>query len=97
MVSSLIGPQYHEDQFWTFSQSAEPNKTNDFDVRRRPTFTEEFEVKRRPGRSVTDQTLTQYAHFHGTEDAACRYEGQNPGPDFLAGAEVLPAQVTTLY
>ena len=58
MVSSLIGPQYHEDQFWTFSQSAEPNKTNDFDVRRRPTFTEQFEVKRRQGSSVTDQTLT---------------------------------------
>ena len=36
----------------------------------------------------------QYAHFHGTEDTACPYWGQNPGPDFLAGAEVLPAQRT---
>ena len=56
MVSSLLGPQYHEDQFWTFSHSAPPNHTNDYDVERRPTFNENFE----------------YAHFHGTEDTACR-------------------------
>ena len=36
----------------------------------------------------------QYYHFHGTEDKACKYWGENPGPDFLAGAEVLPAQRT---
>ena len=44
MVSSLIGPQYHEDQFWTFSQSAPEHETNDFDVKKVPTFSEDFEV-----------------------------------------------------
>jgi len=78
MVSSLIGPQWHDDQFWTFSESAAEHQTNDFDVKMSPTFTEDFE----------------YAHFHGTEDGTIRYLGQNPGPGFLAGAEVYAAQLT---
>ena len=41
MVSSLIGPQYHDDQFWKFSQSGEPN---DFSVAMVPTFAGDFEV-----------------------------------------------------
>ena len=45
MVSSLLGPQFHQDQFWTFSQASPPNQTNDFDVRMEPTFAEDFEVK----------------------------------------------------
>ena len=45
MVSSLLGPQFHQDQFWTFSQPSPPNQTNDFDVRREPTFGEDFEVR----------------------------------------------------
>merc|ERR1719471_1840044 len=44
MVSSLIGPQYHEDQFWTFSQAAPDHQTNNFDVPVVPTFSEDFEV-----------------------------------------------------
>ena len=36
----------------------------------------------------------QYAHFHGTEDQTIPYEGANPGPPFLNGAEVLSAQLT---
>jgi len=35
-----------------------------------------------------------YAHFHGTNDGAIKYEGQNPGPMFLGQAEVLSAQRT---
>ena len=45
MVSSLIGPQYHDDQFWTFSESAAEHQTNEFDVKMVPTFTEDFEVE----------------------------------------------------
>ena len=44
MVSSLIGPQYHEDQFWTFSQSAAEGQANDFDVPVVPAFNDDFEV-----------------------------------------------------
>ena len=55
MVSSLLGPQYHQDQFWTFSHSSPPNQTNDYDVRRRPTFAEHFEVKYVRGEEETDQ------------------------------------------
>merc|ERR1712183_387641 len=33
-------------------------------------------------------------HFHGTEDGAIKYDGQNPGPGFLKGAEVIAAQLT---
>jgi len=78
MVSSLIGPQYHDDQFWTFTESAPDHQTNNFDVPVVPTFSEDFE----------------YAHFHGTDDGTIRYDGQNPGPGFLAGAEVYAAQLT---
>ena len=35
----------------------------------------------------------QYAHFHGTEDGAIKYDGQNPGPAFLNKAEVIAAQL----
>ena len=41
MVSSLIGPQYHDDQFWKFAESGEPN---DFSVAMVPTFADDFEV-----------------------------------------------------
>merc|ERR1711971_1227917 len=75
MVSSLIGPQYHDDQLWKFAESGDPN---DFSVAMVPTFADDFE----------------YAHFHGTEDGAIKYEGQNPGPGFLKGAEVIAAQIT---
>ena len=44
MVSSLIGPQYHDDEFWTFSESAAEHQTNNFDVKMVPTFSEDFEV-----------------------------------------------------
>ena len=44
MVSSLLGPQYHEDQFWTFTESAPDHQTNNFDVPVVPTFSEDFEV-----------------------------------------------------
>jgi len=40
MVSSLIGPQYHDDQFWKFAESGEPN---DFSVAMVPTFADDFE------------------------------------------------------
>merc|ERR1711953_1415514 len=78
MVSSLIGPQYHEDQFWKFAESADDGEPNDFSVAMVPTFADDFE----------------YAHFHGTEDGSIKYEGQNPGPSFLNGAEVIAAQLT---
>ena len=47
MVSSLIGPQYHDDQFWTFTESAPDHQTNNFDVPVVPTFSEDFEVSSR--------------------------------------------------
>ena len=45
MVSSLLGPQYHDDQFWTFSEAAPEHQTNDFDVPMTPTFADDFEVE----------------------------------------------------
>jgi len=78
MVSSLIGPQYHDTQFWKFAQSAQAGDPNDFNVAMVPTFAADFE----------------YAHFHGTEDGAIKYDGQNPGPAFLNNAEVIAAQLT---
>jgi len=78
MVSSLIGPQYHDDQFWKFAESAPAGDPNDFSVAMVPTFADDFE----------------YAHFHGTEDGSIKYEGQNPGPSFLNSAEVIAAQLT---
>ena len=91
MVSSLIGPQYHEDQFWTFTESAPDHQTNNFDVPVVPTFSEDFEVSSR--QQFLPNLPDQYAHFHGTDDGTIRYDGQNPGPGFLAGAEVYAAQL----
>merc|ERR1712066_78140 len=78
MVSSLIGPQYHEKKFWKFAESAALGEPNDFSVAMVPTFAGDFE----------------YAHFHGTEDKTIQYDGQNPGPALLNKAEVISAQLT---
>jgi len=78
MVSSLIGPQYNNDQFWKFSTSAAAGSANNFDTPMNPTFSSDFE----------------YAHFHGTNDGLIQYEGQNPGPALLNNAEVIAAQLT---
>jgi len=78
MVSSLIGVQYNNDQFWKFSAAAAAGEANNFDTPSVPTFSSTFE----------------YAHFHGTEDGTIKYEGQNPGPAFLNNAEVISAQKT---
>jgi len=78
MVSSLIGPQYNNDQFWKFSQSAAAGSANNFDTAVTPAFDDKFE----------------YAHFHGTLDGTIKYEGQNPGPAFLNNAVVISAQET---
>jgi len=78
MVSSLISPQYHDNQFWASPVSAAPGEANVYDTAVVPVFDDDFE----------------YAHFHGTEDGALQYEGQAPGPGFLGGADVLPAQET---
>ena len=76
MVSSLISPQYHDNQFWASPVSAAPGEANVYATAVVPMFDDDFE----------------YAHFHGTEDGALQYEGQAPGPGFLGGADVLPAQ-----
>ena len=44
MVSSLIGPQYHDDQLWKFAESAEDGDPNNFNVTMVPTFADDFEV-----------------------------------------------------
>ena len=44
MVSSLIGPQYHDDQLWKFAESADAGDANDFSVAMVPTFAADFEV-----------------------------------------------------
>ena len=44
MVSSLIGPQYHDDQFWKFSEAADAGDLNNFNVAMVPTFADDFEV-----------------------------------------------------
>ena len=44
MVSSLIGPQYHDDQFWKFSVSASQGSPNNFDTPVVPAFATDFEV-----------------------------------------------------
>ena len=41
MVSSLIGPQYHDEKFWKFAEAGDPN---DFNVAMAPTFADDFEV-----------------------------------------------------
>lgn len=78
MVSSLIGVQYNNDQFWKFSAAAAAGEANNFDTPSVPAFSSTFE----------------YAHFHGTEDGTIKYEGQNPGPAFLNNVEVISAQKT---
>ena len=44
MVSSLIGPQYHDGQFWKFSVSASQGSPNNFDIPVVPAFAADFEV-----------------------------------------------------
>ena len=44
MVSSLISPQYHDGQFWKFSQSSEAGGLNDFDTAVVPQFSSDFQV-----------------------------------------------------
>ena len=44
MVSSLIGPQYHDGQFWKFSVSASQGSPNNFDTPVVPAFAVDFEV-----------------------------------------------------
>jgi hypothetical protein len=76
MVSSLISPQYHDSNFWKSDVSAAAGEANIYDTSVVPVFDDDFE----------------YAHFHGTEDGALKYEGQSPGPGFLGGADVIAAQ-----
>ena len=45
MVSSLIGPQYHDNQFWKFSEAADEGDANNFDVSVVPSFSSNFEVQ----------------------------------------------------
>jgi len=78
MVSSLISPQYHDNAFWKPTVSAAAGEANTHDISVVPEFAAQFE----------------YAHFHGTEDGALKYDGQSPGPSFLGGADVLSAQLT---
>merc|ERR1711892_43121 len=78
MVSSLISPQYHDSAFWKFTTSAAAGEANNYDAAVVPAFDDNFE----------------YAHFHGTEDGAIKYDGQSPGPGFLGGADVIAAQKT---
>ena len=92
MVSSLIGPQYHDGQFWKFSVSASQGSPNNFDIPVVPAFAADFEVIHRIEYNF-NHTEFQYAHFHGTNDGAIKYDGQNPGPGFLSGAEVIGAQL----
>merc|ERR1712154_508691 len=70
MVSSLIGPQYHEDQFWTFSEAAPDHQTNDFDVPVVPTFNE------------ISSTPTSTGRTTGRSDTTARTPGRasSPGP-----------------
>ena len=76
MVSSLISPQYHDSSFWKSTVSAAAGDAIIYDAGVVPVFDDDFE----------------YAHFHGTEDGALKYEGQSPGPGFLGGADVIAAQ-----
>ena len=85
MESSLIGPQYHDDQFWKFVESAPAGEPNNFSVAMVPTF--------RMLNILLILSYLQYVHFHGTKDMVINYEGQDPGPEFLGGAEVISAQL----
>ena len=106
MVSSMIGPQYHDGQFWKFSAIAADGSPNNFDTPVVPEFSADFEVYLLSFYlSIVNiiwiklyvQSLIifdmQFAHFHGTEDGTIQYEGQNPGPAFLNNAEVISAQL----
>ena len=99
MVSSLIGPQYNNDQFWKFSASAAAGSANNFDTAAIPAFSSTFEVCMRNNLCFNIQwnICSQYAHFHGTDDGAIKYEGQNPGPAFLNSAEVISAQLWVFW
>ena len=44
MVSSMIGPQYHDGQFWKFSAIAADGSPNNFDTPVVPEFSADFEV-----------------------------------------------------
>ena len=46
MVSSLIGVQYNNDQFWKFSAAAAAGEANNFDTPSVPTFSSTFEVRK---------------------------------------------------
>ena len=95
MVSSLIGPQYNNDQFWKFSAAAAAGEANNFDTPSVPAFSSTFEVRRNINiflHLIKQTNALQYAHFHGTEDGTIKYEGQNPGPAFLNNVEVISAQ-----
>ena len=46
MVSSLIGVQYNNDQFWRFSAAAAPGEANYFDTPSVPAFSSTFEVRK---------------------------------------------------
>ena len=107
MVSSMIGPQYHDGQFWKFSAIAADGSPNNFDTPVVPEFSADFEVSTKKIRLLycyKDKIVhsfvqsiiifdVQFAHFHGTEDGTIQYEGQNPGPAFLNNAEVISAQL----
>jgi len=58
--------------------AANYGETNEYNIAMVPQFKDDF----------------VYAHFHGTEDGAIKYEGKNPGPAFLGNAEVISAQRT---
>ena len=45
MVSSLMDVQYHDDQFWMFTESPDHEGiANDYDTPRIPEFNDDFEV-----------------------------------------------------
>ena len=46
MVSSLIGVQYNNDQFWKFSAAAAAGEANNFDTPSVPAFSSTFEVRK---------------------------------------------------
>jgi len=82
MVSSLMDVQYHDDQFWMFTESPDHEGiANDYDTPRIPEFYDNFE----------------YAHFHGTADGTIPYEGADPGPPFLNHAKIYSAQLTDYF
>ena len=94
MASSLMSPQYHEEDntFWTFSQASEDHQHNNFDTEIVPEFSDNFEVCEL-NYNHNYNAMFQYAHFHGTADEVCRYEGQDPGPPFIDHAKLYAAQL----